>query len=60
MNQMTDEESESNYNILEENKIEQKQKHNEMKINNINEIIREDDFGEYDINETQVNNFRKK
>ena len=57
MNQMTDEESESNYNILEENKIEQKQKHNEMKKNNINEIIREDDFGEYDINETQVNNF---
>ena len=59
MNQMTDEESESNYNILEENKIEQKQKHNEMltNANNANEIIKEDDFGEYDINGTQVNNF---
>ena len=40
MNQMTDEESESNYNILEENKKKKKKKHNEMKINNINEIIR--------------------
>ena len=57
-NQMNDDESESNFNILEENKIEQKQKQNEISKNsNDFNNIRDDDFGEYEINEAQVNNF---
>ena len=55
---MNDDESESNFNILEENKIEQKQKQNEISKNsNDFNNIRDDDFGEYEINEAQVNNF---
>ena len=59
---LTEEESDSNFNILEENKIEQKQK----KISNSNIIKetnsnnnKEKDYGEYEIDEIESNNFIK-
>ena len=56
---INDEESESNYNILEENKIEQKLKKNEIstKANEANKENKANNTDEYEIDENQANNF---
>lgn len=56
---INDEESESNYNILEENKIEQKLKKNEIstKANEANKENKGNNTDEYEIDENQANNF---
>ena len=61
INLINEEESESNFNILEENKIENKLKKNEIssKADNSNKNGDEEDFGQYEIDDLQTNNFIK-
>ena len=57
INLINEEESESNFNILEENKIENKLKKNEISTKEDNS--KEEDFGQYEIDDLQINNFIK-
>ena len=58
INIINEEESDSNFNILEENKIEHKQKKNEnSNKETINNTIKDDDFGEYEIDEDESISF---
>ena len=61
INLINEEESESNFNILEENKIENKLKKNEIssKADNSNKNGDEEDFGQFEIDDLQTNNFIK-